>query len=135
MNTLTPDAETYLEALANELAISEARYEQAQASYDSLGRHLHREASTIKKYQPQVYVQGSFRLGTAIRPLSEKEDYDVDAMCEFRALLPSQLSQKKLKEMLGVEIKSYHAEKKMVNPVREGRRCWVLDYSDGAQFH
>jgi hypothetical protein len=23
----------------------------------------------------------------------------------------------------------------MVKPVREGRRCWVLDYADGAQFH
>lgn len=23
----------------------------------------------------------------------------------------------------------------MVKPVTEGRRCWVLSYSDGAQFH
>jgi hypothetical protein len=56
-------------------------------------------------------------------------------MCEFRALQTSQLSQKKLKELLGVEVRSYHAAKKMTNPVREGRRCWVLDYADGAQFH
>ncbi|MGE0828903.1 MAG: nucleotidyltransferase, partial [Hyphomonadaceae bacterium] len=135
MSSLTNDAETYLQTLADELAISEARYVQAQDSYDSLGRWLHREASTIRQYQPQVYVQGSFRLGTAIRPLSEKEDYDVDSMCEFRALQPSQLSQEKLKQLLGTEIKSYHASKNMTNPVREGRRCWILDYADGAQFH
>jgi len=135
MSSVTNDAETYLQTLADELAISEARYEQAQASYDSFGRHLHREASTIRKYNPQVYVQGSFRLGTAIRPLSEAEDYDVDSMCEFTALQTNQLSQKRLKELLGVEVKSYHAAKNMTNPVREGRRCWVLDYSDGAQFH
>ncbi|MBA3068111.1 MAG: nucleotidyltransferase [Hyphomonas sp.] len=134
-STITKDAEQYLETLADELAISEARYEQAQASYESFGRHLHREGSTIRKFQPQVYVQGSFRLGTAIRPISEEEDYDVDAMCELRALQTSQLSQKKLKELLGVEVKSYHAAKKMTNPVREGRRCWALNYADGAQFH
>ena len=23
----------------------------------------------------------------------------------------------------------------MVNPMRQGRRCWILDYADGAQFH
>lgn len=135
MGSITNDAEQYLQTLADELAISEARYEQAQASYDSFGRHLHREGSTIRQYQPQVYVQGSFRLGTAIRPLSEKEDYDVDAMCEFRALQTSQLSQKKLKQLLEVEVRSYHSAKKMTNPVREGRRCWILDYADGAQFH
>ena len=132
---LTKDAERYLEALAEELSISDARYLQAQDSYDSFGRWLHREASTIRKYDPQIYVQGSFRLGTAIRPLSEKEDYDVDSMCEFRLLAPSQLTQKTLKGLLEVEVRSYHAAKKMTNPVREGRRCWILDYADGAQFH
>jgi hypothetical protein len=132
---LTMDAERYLETLAEELSISDARYAQAQDSYDSFGRWLHREASTIRKHDPQVYVQGSFRLGTAIRPLSEKEDYDVDSMCEFRLLAPSQVTQKTLKELLEVEVRSYHAAKKMTNPVREGRRCWILDYADGAQFH
>lgn len=132
---ITTDAERYLEALAEELSISDTRYTQAQDSYDSFGRWLHREASTIRKYDPQIYVQGSFRLGTAIRPLSEKEDYDVDSMCEFRLLSTSQLTQKRLKELLEVEVRSYHDAKKMTNPVREGRRCWILDYADGAQFH
>lgn len=132
---LTTDAERYLETLAEELSISDARYAQAQDSYDAFGRWLHREASTIRKYGPQVYVQGSFRLGTAIRPLSEKEDYDVDSMCEFRLLTPSHLTQKQLKKLLEVEVRAYHTAKKMTNPVREGRRCWILDYADGAQFH
>jgi hypothetical protein len=132
---LTTDAERYLEALAEELSISDARYTQAQDSYDSFGRWLHRESSTIRGYDPQIYVQGSFRLGTAIRPLSEKEDYDVDSMCEFQLLAPSHLTQQKLKGLLEVEVRSYHAAKKMTNPVREGRRCWILDYADGAQFH
>jgi Second Messenger Oligonucleotide or Dinucleotide Synthetase domain len=132
---LTTDAEHYLEALAEDLSISDARYKQAEDSYESFGRWLRRETSTIRSYDPQIYVQGSFRLGTAIRPISEKEDYDVDSMCEFQLLTPSQVTQKKLKQLLEVEVRSYHAAKKMTNPVREGRRCWILDYSDGAQFH
>jgi hypothetical protein len=133
--SVTKDAEAYLEALAGELAISDARYQQADESYASFGRWLHRDTSSIRQYNPQVYVQGSFRLGTAIRPLTEQEDYDVDSVCDFALLNPTQLSQKKLKELLEVEVRSYHRAKNMTNPVREGRRCWILDYADGAQFH
>ncbi|WP_368514732.1 cyclic GMP-AMP synthase DncV-like nucleotidyltransferase [Rhizobium sp.] len=49
--------------------------------------------STVRQYDPQVYCQGSFRLGTAIRPLTDDEEYDVDSVCEFRLLTRQQLSQ------------------------------------------
>lgn len=128
-------AEDYLAALADELAISETRYEQASKSYASLGDWLHRPTSTVLKYHPQIYVQGSFRLGTAIRPLSDAEEYDVDSVCVLRILSTSDISQKELKKLVGDEIKAYHRAQAMVKPVREGKRCWVLSYADGAQFH
>ncbi|WP_261403516.1 hypothetical protein [Chenggangzhangella methanolivorans] len=62
---ITPEAEKYLEALVAELEIPKSRYEQATSRYISLGEWLHRDASAIKKFDPQVYVQGSF--GTARR--------------------------------------------------------------------
>jgi len=127
--------EDYLEALAEELAISDARYEQASRSYTSLGEWLHRPESSVRGYAPQVYVQGSFRLGTAIRPLNDAEEYDVDSVCELRSLTTRDLTQAQLKEIVGREIRAYHKAQNMKKPVREGRRCWVLDYADGAQFH
>lgn len=133
--SLTQQAERFLEALAADLEISEARYEQAQASYNSLGRWLHRSDSTVRQHDPQVYVQGSFGLGTVIKPITEEEDYDVDSVCEFGLLSTSTHSQKELKQLLGVEIHSYHRSQSMTKPVKEGRRCWVLDYADDAQFH
>jgi hypothetical protein len=133
--TLTQESEDFLEDLADELSVPVSRYEQADRSYKSLGDWLHREHSTVREYGPQVYVQGSFRLGTTIRPLTEMEEYDIDSVCELTKILKSQLSQQKLKEMLGEEIKAYHDAQNMKKPVREGRRCWVLDYADGAQFH
>lgn len=131
----TKTVEDYLAALADELAVSDVRYDQACRSYASLGAWLHRPESTVLAYDPQVYVQGSFRLGTAIRPLNDDEEYDVDSVCVLRTLGTSALSQKQLKMLVGDEIKAYRRAQNMVKPVREGRRCWVLSYADGAQFH
>lgn len=131
----TKNAEDFLTALAEELAISDSRYEQACRSYTSLGEWLHRPESAVAKYDPQVYVQGSFRLGTAIRPLNDAEEYDVDSVCLLQSLGTKDLTQCNLKTLVGDEIKAYRKAQNMVKPVREGRRCWVLDYADGAQFH
>ncbi len=66
--TLTKEAEEFLEDLAASLEIPQGRYEQARDRYRSLGEWLHRDASTVRRYNPKIYAQGSFRLGTAIRP-------------------------------------------------------------------
>lgn len=131
----TKTANEYLAALADELAISETRYDQACKSYESLGKWLHRPESTVLRFDPQIYLQGSFRLGTAIRPISDEEEYDVDSVCELRLLSAGDLTQEELKKLVGNEIKAYHRAQAMVKPVREGKRCWVLSYADGAQFH
>jgi len=127
--------EQFLQALVEEMGIPESRYDQAEASYKSLGDWFHRDESTVRHLAPHVYVQGSFRLGTAIRPVNDAEDYDVDSVCELKMLSKNNLSQQELKTILGIEIKAYHNARKMAKPMREGRRCWVLDYADGAQFH
>lgn len=135
MNMHVNTIEAFLEALVKELDVPDHRYEQAETSYSSLGEWLHRPASTVRQYDPQVYCQGSFRLGTAIRPHTDAEEYDVDSVVELRLLTKRDKTQQQLKTMLGAEIKAYHDAMAMVKPVREGNRCWILDYADGAQFH
>lgn len=135
MNMHVNSIEAFLEALRKEIEVPEHRYEQAEQSYMSLGKWLHREASTVRQYDPQVYCQGSFRLGTAIRPHTDAEEYDVDSVVDLRLLTKRDKTQQELKAMLGIEIKAYHDAMAMVKPVREGNRCWILDYADGAQFH
>jgi hypothetical protein len=129
------EVEKYLERLVGQLAIPESRYEQAERSYKSLGAWLHREESSIADLDPEVYVQGSFNLGTAIKPLSGKDDYDIDAVCNVRALEKTDLSQADLKDKIGAEVKSYARAQNMSATPVEGRRCWTLEYADGAQFH
>jgi len=133
--TITKQAETYLEELAKALEIPPSRYEQAEKSYQSLGDWLHRDDSSVGSYTPDVFVQGSFRLGTVIKPQSEDEEYDIDCSCTLIDLDKSMLSQAGLKELLGEEIKLYRKSKGIAKNVHESRRCWRLEYSDGAQFH
>jgi hypothetical protein len=132
---ITASAQDYLEALAEELAITDARYKQAETSYESLGEWLGRPASTIAHYDPAVFVQGSFGLGTVIKPLHDEEEYDIDAVCEFQGLEKDDLTQAQLKEMLRVELEDYRTARKIAKPLEESRRCWTLRYADEAQFH
>lgn len=135
LQPITSEAEKYLKALADTLALPAGRYRQATERYESLGEWLLRTASTVRQYDPQIYVQGSFRLGTAIKPWDAAEHYDVDSACVMRNLSKSDLTQFELKRMLGVEIASYAEAHSMENGVDEGNRCWILEYADGAQFH
>jgi len=135
MAILTDQAEQYIEALATELEIPASRYQQAETSYNSIGEWLHRAESSVRDYAPDVFVQGSFRLGTAIKPQSASEEYDIDCACSLTALSKSDLSQANLKALIGDEIKLYRKSKGITKKVHESRRCWRLEYADGAQFH
>ncbi|MEQ9519150.1 MAG: nucleotidyltransferase [Parvibaculum sp.] len=135
MVTLTKQAEAYLEALANELEIPPSRYEQAEKSYKSLGGWLHREGSSVSTYGPDVFVQGSFRLGTVIKPQTDSEEYDIDCACALTGLSKLNLTQADLKKLVGDEIELYRKSKGITKKVHEGRRCWRIEYADGAQFH
>jgi len=124
----------FLQHLAESLDISEMRYKQAEERYQAVGNWLGRDESIVAKFAPEIYPQGSFRLGTVIKPISEKEEYDIDLVCEL-ALSKNQLSQKQLKDSAGYEIKGYARANNMKSPAGQGRRCWTLNYADGAQFH
>lgn len=130
---LTPASAAYLERLAADLDVPPGRYEEAKRRYKSVGEWLGRDESTLKDYSPDVYVQGSFRLGTPIRPINEDEHYDIDLVCQLDAA-KGNVTQRELKQMLGREMQLY-AERYNMKDATESRRCWTLDYAEGAQFH
>lgn len=131
--TPTPQAEQLLEDLADSLEIPSSRYEAAERSYQSFGRWLDRPESLFANDETTLYPQGSFRLGTVIKPTNDDDDYDLDAVCEID-LSKRDCTQAQLKERLGIEIRAYAKAHGMAAPV-EARRCWTLNYADGAQFH
>lgn len=50
-------------------------------------------------------------------------------------LSKNQISQKQLKGLVGAEIINYAQANNMNSIPEDGRRCWTLNYADGAQFH
>jgi hypothetical protein len=132
-SSTTAASAAYLERVAAELDVPQGRYEEATRRYKSVGDWLGRDESALKDFAPEVYVQGSFRLGTPIRPVNDGEHYDIDLVCELY-ISKASVTQQELKRLLGGEMQLY-AKQHNMKRASESRRCWTLDYADGAQFH
>lgn len=96
-----------IEKLAEELAVPQDRFDQAERRYKDLGEFLHRAESKVREFDPDVYVQGSFALGTPIKPASSDEDYDLDIVVAFRSLSKLSITQADLRGLLKDELKAY----------------------------
>lgn len=123
-----------LESIATSLDISDSHFEQAVQRYESIGKWLERDESRVARYSPEIHTQGSFLLGTVTKPISNVAEYDLDLVSQLN-LHKNEISQEDLKNLIGYEIKSYSRANNMNAPAEEGRRCWTLNYADGAQFH
>jgi hypothetical protein len=133
MATKYATTESAIDRLLDAIQVPDSRYEAANRAFKWVCEWLSRPASTLVAYDPDSYLQGSFRLGTAIRPITDDDDYDVDIVCVL-GLTKQAVSQSRLKELVGKEIKAYADRHSMQKPA-DNRRCWTQDYADGAQFH
>ena len=75
-----------LEKAAEQIDIPESRYIEAVKRYEAVRDWLNNEESNLRKYLPEIYLQGSFRLGTIIKPISNQDEYDVDIVCHLTGL-------------------------------------------------
>lgn len=121
-----------LEELGQTLDISESQYNAAVKSYEAVGTWLAKEDSTLAPFTPEILPQGSFMLGTMIRPINDKDDLDIDLVCQLKGKNPN-WTQGDLKDKVGDRIKAHVTYKEMLDD--EGRRCWTLVYSDAANYH
>ena len=76
---------------------------------------------------PRIYPQGSFRLGTVTKPLSDAEEYDLDLVSELNLQKNPNQPGIHSKDLVGEEIKSYvHATQYEFTDRKKSRRCWTL---------
>lgn len=122
-----------LEKYADSLKISDSQFEEARLRYESVGKWL-QESTALKGRNPEIYAQGSFLFGTAVRPASDEDVYDIDLVCCL-GYLKNEISQKDLKEKIGKELTDYALAKKMNSKPKNKRRCWRIEYEDGTHFH
>jgi len=115
--------------IADSLDIPESRYKEAVSRYETIGKWLDANDSKLHIYKPTIYPQGSFRLGTMTKPISDSDEYDIDLVCHLE-INKDNITQAQLKEMVGARLKENETYRKMLG---EGRRCWTLDYAN--EFH
>ena len=126
----------FLELVAGELDIPPSKYRDAVARYQAVGNWLENGAYPGCLGQPSIYPQGSFRLGTVVRPIRNgiEAGYDIDLVCQMP--LPKHLtSPRAVKRMVGNRLRHHETYRRLLD--REGRRCWTLEYAeqDGVGFH
>ncbi|MCT4664227.1 MAG: nucleotidyltransferase [Flavobacteriales bacterium] len=122
-----------LKQLTEVLDLTTTQYKDAVAKYEAIAKYLKND-DTIALLEPDMYPQGSFSLGTVIKPLSDKEEYDIDLVCELKkgnALLHSQYY---YKELIGDRLKSGIYKDKLKDK-NGGKRCWTIEYAEATQLH
>lgn len=128
--------ELVLENIVELLELPPSAYKKSKDRYDDLGEWFGRDESLLKDNDIHIFPQGSFRLGTAIKPINENEEYDLDLACKARqGIFKSMHSQFDLKELIGKEIELYRLARGIESEKNEKRRCWRLDYKDTLSFH
>lgn len=115
-----------LRKIAKEIEISKTEHEKAVKSYNAVGTFID---NNIPQYDIKVVPQGSFRLGTVIKPITDEDEYDIDLV----AIIDHKfLSAKELKNIVGDALKSSNRySEKLV----EGKRCWTIEYSESSKYH
>lgn len=124
-----------LKSVLGKIELPNSAYERAEKRYKDIGDWLHRPESSCAEYDPSVFSQGSFRLGTAIKPDSDDE-YDLDMGCNLQqGLSKSLITQEQLKANIGGELELYRIARGIREELAEKRRCWRLEYADDLSFH
>ena len=125
-----------IDLIAEGLEIPPSAYKKAEERYQSIGKWLEKPTSCSSSHAPHVHSQGSFRLGTVVRPLNSNEEYDLDMSCRLEEGIQKYThTQKQLKELIGNDLKEYRNAHGISEPLGEKRRCWRLEYADDMNFH
>jgi len=122
------DRDMILESVIRSIDISPSDFQLAQDRYSAVSDWLER-GQYRSGNRTDIYLQGSFRLGTVIRPYrgGKDADFDIDQVCEIDG---SETTPRVLKQDVGNRLIANRDYERMLD--REGRRCWTLQYASSA---
>jgi Second Messenger Oligonucleotide or Dinucleotide Synthetase domain len=116
-----------LEALCQELELTETQRNSAEEKYNAVGNWLN-AGGIIIIYDPDISAQGSIMIGTTVRPVCRIE-FDVDLLCKL-AKGSRNLGQWYVKNMIGERLREHGTYGKMLEDINRG---WRLNYT--GEFH
>lgn len=118
--------DTILKKIAYEISITPTMLDKAVDSYESVGKWL----SEGILYEIIIMPQGSINLGTTNKPISDKDDYDIDLVCLLKN--GQELSASEIKNIVGNRLKENKIYYEKILKEGEGKRCWKMQYNE---FH
>lgn len=104
------------------LDIPQSLYAKAIHHYKAIAAFLQRNG-----IESDIYPQGSYALGTVVRPYKGDSAYDLDAICEIK-FDKHETTAKNVKQMVGNTLKSDETYCDMLQ--QEWDKCWTLEYAD-----
>lgn len=136
MTINTRDLARFLDQVGGELDIPPSKYQDAVDRYTAVGKWIEGGSYPGASGLPSIYPQGSFRLGTVVRPIRDgiEAAYDIDLVSEL-AILKASTTPKTVKHMIGDRLEERGTYARLLTD--EGKRCWTLEYAeeDGIGFH
>ncbi|MGO9600377.1 MAG: SMODS domain-containing nucleotidyltransferase [Isosphaeraceae bacterium] len=118
-----------LEELAQGLQLTTTQDEQARTSYRAVTDWLAADGSEVARFDPDLFPQGSLRLGTTVRPITRSE-FDLDVVCLLN------LSGETGPQVVYDLIWDRMYENGTYRPIMERlRRCIRLNYARDSKFH
>ena len=125
----------FLVKAAEAIDISPTAYRKAVEHYEAVGHWLEIHYEGCKD-ELSIYPQGSFRLGTVVRPIKNnaEADYDIDLVSEI-PIAKDQTNPRTVKTSVGDCLRKNGDYAQKLD--KEGRRCWTLEYAEqnGVGFH
>lgn len=120
------------EKVADALDLTDAQYDLANEKFLRMGNYLSEPGTLLARYDPQVLLQGSLRVGIPVRPINEEDEFDVDMTCILN-VNNTMLSQYDLKELFRIRLEQNGDYKRMLD--EEHRRCWRINYAEVTRFY
>lgn len=117
-----------LQVIAQRVGITEAQSKQCATHFCGITEWL--DESDLKRFKPVLRIQGSNRLGTAIRSYNNEEGFDVDIVCELQTI-PDWWTPKHVKDAVGNTLKKSDLYYDLLEDKSGGKRCWTIQYKDG----
>ena len=115
-----------LRRIVREISITKAMIDKAVESYEAVGRWI----GEGLLYDVHINPQGSMSLGTTNKPVSDKDDYDIDLVCLLKD--GKDLPTERIKNIVGDRLKEHEVYRKKIAEESEGKRCWKMQYYE---FH
>lgn len=128
------DKTNLLKLINDDIDLPIEAYDTAVNRYKNLAEHFNKNEQ-LGDMSPIIRSQGSFRLGTAIKPIENDQDYDLDITCILSNGFDTNVStQADLVSDVEKCLEDYRTANNIKKPIKAKRRCLCLEYSS-ENFH